>query len=111
MKSNFSKFTVLLIIILTLVSVSLNADEVNMKNGDRISGDITKMEEGKLVINTSYAGDIEVSWAEIDKIKSDPDDNKVLECALEANANYIVTGDTHLLELGLFEKIKIVTQA
>lgn len=28
------------------------------------------------------------------KITGDPDDNKVLECALEARADYIVTGNT-----------------
>ncbi len=28
------------------------------------------------------------------KITSDPDDNKVLECALEARADFVVTGNT-----------------
>jgi putative PIN family toxin of toxin-antitoxin system len=32
-------------------------------------------------------------------ICADPDDDMVLECAVVANANYIVTGDKHLLSL------------
>ena len=28
-------------------------------------------------------------------IKSDPDDNKFVDCAIVANADYIVTEDTH----------------
>ncbi len=44
-------------------------------------------------------------------VRSDPDDNSVLECALEAHANYIVTGDPHLLDLAEFKDIKIVTPA
>jgi len=44
-------------------------------------------------------------------IKADPDDNRVLECALEAQADAIVTGDAHLLKLRQFRGIAIVTPA
>ena len=33
----------------------------------------------------------------IDAIKADPDDNKILECAVTSGASYIVSGDKHLL--------------
>ena len=39
----------------------------------------------------------------------DPDDNKILECAVEANAEIIISGDSHLLSLGSYEGIKILT--
>lgn len=39
----------------------------------------------------------------------DPDDNKVLETALEAKADYVVSGDKHLLKLKEFRGIKILT--
>ena len=42
-------------------------------------------------------------------IKSDPDDNAILECALAGNAEYIVSGDPHLLDLKEFRGIKIIT--
>ena len=45
----------------------------------------------------------------LDVVKDDPDDNKVLACALAAQADYIVSGDGHLLKLGVFENIPIVT--
>ena len=38
----------------------------------------------------------------------DPDDNMVLECALEGHAQYIVSGDKDLLELKEFRGIRIV---
>lgn len=47
----------------------------------------------------------------IDIILEDPSDNMVLECALEAEADYIVSGDHHLLNLGEFREVKIVTAA
>jgi uncharacterized protein len=42
-------------------------------------------------------------------ITDDPDDNRVLECAVKGRADYIVTGDRHLLKLGSYEAIPIVT--
>ena len=43
--------------------------------------------------------------------KSDPADNKVLECALEGKAQYTISGDNHLLRLKAFMGIRIVTAA
>jgi putative PIN family toxin of toxin-antitoxin system len=42
-------------------------------------------------------------------IAADPDDNMILECALESNADVVVSGDHHLLDLGAFRGIQIVT--
>lgn len=47
----------------------------------------------------------------IDVIKKDPSDNKVLECAISARADLIVSGDTHLKELKKYEGIRIVSPA
>jgi len=47
---------------------------------------------------------------ELRAIDSDPADNKVLECAVVAGADYIVTGDRrHLLPLGEYRGIHICT--
>ena len=42
-------------------------------------------------------------------ITADPDDDRILECALEAAAAFIVTGDKRLLILKDFRGIQIVT--
>jgi putative PIN family toxin of toxin-antitoxin system len=44
----------------------------------------------------------------VDVIKSDPDDNKILECAIACGASYIISGDAHLLKLKEYEDIKII---
>jgi putative PIN family toxin of toxin-antitoxin system len=41
-------------------------------------------------------------------IVSDEPDNRILECALKANAKFIVTGDKHLLKLKSYESIEII---
>jgi putative PIN family toxin of toxin-antitoxin system len=45
----------------------------------------------------------------IDVVLEDPEDNRILECAVEAEANYIVTGDSHLLKLRKYRSIEVVS--
>lgn len=42
-------------------------------------------------------------------IKADPDDDKFLHAAIEGNADFIVSGDKHLLDLKAYAGIKILT--
>jgi len=42
-------------------------------------------------------------------IKEDPDDDVILETAVENNADFIISGDDHLLKLKEYSNIKIVT--
>lgn len=42
-------------------------------------------------------------------VMDDLDDTAVIDCAVEANAEYIVSGDEHLTALGTIERISVVT--
>lgn len=44
-------------------------------------------------------------------IASDPDDDRVLECAIAGRCHFIVTGDKHLLEVRSYESIRILKVA
>ena len=44
----------------------------------------------------------------IEFIKNDPEDNKILECAVSSNSNLIVSGDKHLINLKSYRDIKIL---
>lgn len=41
-------------------------------------------------------------------IREDPDDNRVLECAITGKADVIVSGDRHLLDLKSYRNIPVV---
>ena len=45
----------------------------------------------------------------LDIIQRDPSDNRIIECAVAAACDYIVTGDRHLLDLRTFKGISIIT--
>ena len=49
------------------------------------------------------------SSKKIDIVKEDPDDNKIIECAVESRADYILSYDKHLLNLKEYKNIKIIT--
>lgn len=52
-----------------------------------------------------------VEPTELPRVVRDPDDDHVLACALAAQADLIVTGDSDLLDLNGFQNIPIVTAA
>lgn len=42
-------------------------------------------------------------------VREDPDDDHVLACAVAAGAEFVITGDAHLLALGRWQGIRIMT--
>jgi predicted nucleic acid-binding protein len=47
----------------------------------------------------------------LDVIKDDLTDNIILACAVEGGADFIISGDSHLLGLESFKEIEIVAPA
>ena len=45
----------------------------------------------------------------LDVIKEDPSDNVILATAVKGSADYIVSGDAHLLKVNSFRGIRVVT--
>ena len=44
-------------------------------------------------------------------VTADPTDNRYIECAAAGSADYIITGDQHLLDIGEYKGTLIVTPA
>ncbi|MBI4333590.1 MAG: putative toxin-antitoxin system toxin component, PIN family [Chloroflexi bacterium] len=44
----------------------------------------------------------------LEGVAPDPGDDKIISCAIESHADFIVTGDKHLLQLGQFRQIKVI---
>ncbi len=44
-------------------------------------------------------------------VTADPDDDKFIACAVASGATYIISGDPHLLTLGSYQDILILTPA
>ncbi len=63
------KFTMLMAVTL-LLGAGAFADQITLKNGDRISGAIVKSDTKELLIKTEAAGDVTIQWAAIEAIAS-----------------------------------------
>jgi putative PIN family toxin of toxin-antitoxin system len=61
-----------------------------------------------IIKNTrGYAKYIDIS-VQLNVIIADPTDNIFIECAVCGKADYIISGDRHLLEIGVYEGINIL---
>lgn len=60
----------LVLFTVTLSAVSAGADEVYLKNGDRLSGTIVRLVDGKLVLKSAAAGEVTVGQADIQSFSS-----------------------------------------
>jgi hypothetical protein len=64
--------------LLLLLAIPALADQVVLKNGDRLTGSITKSDGKSLVLKTDYAGDVTVKFDAIQSITSTGDLNVTL---------------------------------
>ena len=55
--------------------------------------------------------EIIVATSRVDVVKEDPSDNKIIEAAIDGEADYIASGDKDMLRLKRFKNIKIVSSA
>ncbi len=67
-----SQFAVGLLFLFALPAL---ADQVVMKNGDKLTGSITKSDGKTLVLKTDYAGDLTIKFDEIQSLSSTGDLN------------------------------------
>lgn len=68
---------------------------------DEIEQAITLLEHDALLVE----GDVNV----VGSVPDDPKDEMFLACALDGQADIVVSGDHHLLDLGVFRDIPIIT--
>lgn len=63
----------------------------------------------EFVAEFAYAAVLTPGEITLNVIRSDPDDNRYLECAVEGDADYVVSGDQDLLELQEYQGIRVVS--
>ena len=61
---------VFLMVVLSFFAGNALADQVTLKNGDRLSGTIVKTDEDKLEFKSDFAGDVKLPWSAVVAIVS-----------------------------------------
>ena len=91
----------------TLLTSNALLDELD----EKLRGKFAVSESDALAIRAKLKGNARLSDPDfqLNAVADDPDDNRVLECAVTGNADSIVSGDRHLLRIGGYEGTAIVT--
>ena len=70
---------------------------------------ISEDDKKEFIVNLINVCEVVEPKKKVNVIKEDPEDNMVLECALEGRVDYLISGDEHLLKLKEHEGIKILS--
>jgi uncharacterized protein len=70
---------------------------------------VSEEEVNRTILALIHTADVISVKSKLSVVKEDPDDNMILETAIDGAANVIVTGDNHLLSLETFRAIKIIS--
>jgi len=93
--------------IVVSVATLLEFRETLHKYPDRF--DLSDREIQEEVETLRYFAEFVAPDVELDVVDADPDDDKFLEAAVAGNAEYVVSGDQHLLDIDNFRGIDIVS--
>jgi small nuclear ribonucleoprotein (snRNP)-like protein len=69
-----------------VLALDARADQVTLKNGDRLTGNIVKADEKTMLIKAELAGDVNVEWSAVTAIMSSQ------PLSLQLKSGQIVTG-------------------
>jgi putative PIN family toxin of toxin-antitoxin system len=70
---------------------------------------LTADQVGEIVDGLALSSDLVAGDVSVRAVMDDPKDDKFIAAAIEGNADYIVSGDNHLLNLKQYHAIPIVT--
>jgi putative PIN family toxin of toxin-antitoxin system len=70
---------------------------------------VDKEEVSYFIKSIEDVGNIIVPKGQINNGSRDKSDNKYIECGVTADADYVISGDVHLLELVEYDNLKIIT--
>ena len=86
-----------------LIAKNVIADEIWLKNGDRLTGTVKKMEDKVLIFDTDYAGEMSIQWDEITAVTTDSPIEMVLADDTSFQGSLVPAAEGHI-ELELVEE-------
>ena len=83
-----SHFRTTLTLLALAATPSLNADTVHLQGGDRITGTIVSKIGDVLTLKTAYAGDVKITWSQVESVETDTPARFILKdrTAMDAQA-------------------------
>jgi hypothetical protein len=90
--------SIISVLLLLFVGAAVNAEQISLENGDRLTGSIVSMDGKKLVLNPTYAGEVSIDLDSVEQFTSDQpmvittvDKKTVTGTVKSEDSNYVVT--------------------
>ncbi len=58
------------LVVISMSAISVLADQITLKNGDRVTGTIVKSDGKKLTVRTKSMGDVTIDWSAVETVSS-----------------------------------------
>ncbi len=94
-----------------VLSEEILSEFIDVMSRDKFRRYATRFEVKRFVGFLLQIAEVVKVKSRLKAVKEDPDDDKILECAFDGKANYIVSGDEHLLKMRRYRRIEIVSVA
>src|SRR5918998_6024937 len=65
------KMATWVVILGSMLCSEVLADQVSLKNGDRLTGSIIKYDGENLILKSEFAGEVKIQWDAVERITSD----------------------------------------
>lgn len=91
----FCSFVVVVLVV--TAATAAYAEQVSLKNGDHLSGAIVSMDEKKLVLKTSYAGEVSIDWGEVSQFSSDKDTLVITKADKQVVSGTVSSQDSNIV--------------
>jgi putative salt-induced outer membrane protein len=89
----------ILFLVLILSTPTFAANEIRLKNGDRLSGKIVSKDEGSVVLETDYAGQITINMSFIEEIvETDSETSEISEDETEEESKDELSEEVNVVE-------------
>jgi putative salt-induced outer membrane protein len=56
---------------IVFITLAANAEQITLKNGDKITGSVEKSDGKTLLFKTDYAGELSIKWEDVQELSSD----------------------------------------
>ncbi len=93
--------------------IAVTSPAILLEISDKLKGKFQKSEKEVLetIKEIGQIAETVEPKIKLNVVKDDKNDNKIIEAATEANVQFIVSGDHHLLKIKQYKGIKIVSPA
>src|SRR5215831_15287956 len=82
---------------IVVTAATAYSEQVSLKNGDHLTGAIISMDGKKLVLKTSYAGEVSIDWGEVSQFSSDKNTLVITKADKEVVTGTVSSQDSNIL--------------